>query len=418
MLFLWINKRAWRQPGPVVNIGLRNAHSLAALGFETHFCVGEASAAVASETATDLRDFYALPPLDALHVHRVPRRRAWFGTQSSSTIFAFAARLARTLARQCSEAATPLRILTREAAFLPRLLWLRTTLPGDVRVFYEAHDFYADLSYFAADRRPVKAQDRRQSWLERAFLPRLDGLICIIGPQRELYARRFPRLRTISLPLGADPASGELLSADPLETRRAQRRLVYVGQIHQHKGVRLAMRAAPQLRAAGVRLAFWGGSEKQCAELREQARAIGCGDAVEAVPFRPPNALHRALAHDASLGFVALEPNYYNRLLTCPVKSLDYLSHGLPTLATDLPSTRDIFGWTSDAVRWLPAADDADAFVRAALAQLDDSAPYARAARAAHARARELSWENRARRLVEFVTDTGSSRVDGDLRAP
>lgn len=410
MIFLWVNKRAWRQPGPVVNIGLRNAHSLAALGWETHFCVGETETAPASDTAADLRDFYALPPLDALHVHRVARRRTVLGTQSSSSIFVYAARLARTLAkrnRRDADAAAPtLVILTREAAFLPRLLWLRATLPGDVRVFYEAHDFYADISYFAADKRPVKAQDRRQSWLERAFLPRLDGLVCIIGPQCELYARRFPRLRTISLPLGTDPALGEPLSDGELEARRAQRRLVYVGQIHQHKGVRLAMRAAPQFRAAGVRLAFWGGSEKQCAEVREQARAIGCGDTVEAVPFRPPHELHRALAREASLGFVALEPNYYNRLLTCPVKALDYLSHGLPTLATDLPSIRDIFGSASDAVRWLPAADDADAFVRAAQALLDDPAAYARAARAAHRRAEELSWENRARRLVEFVTAT------------
>ena len=247
----------------------------------------------------------------------------------------------------------------------------------------------------------MKAQDRRQSWLERLFLPRLDGLVCIIGPQRDLYARRFPSLRAIALPLGANPGAGEL-SADKLEARRLQRRLVYVGQIHQHKGVRLAMRAAPALRDAGMRLAFWGGSEKQCGEVRAPAHAIGGGDTVEAISFRPPHELHRALARDASLGFVALEPNYYNRLLTCPVKALDYLSHGLPTLATDLPSTRDIFGST-EAVRWLPAADDADAFLHAALALLDDPAAYTRAARAARARAEELSWENRARRLVEFV---------------
>ncbi len=406
MTFLWVNKRAWRQPGPVVNVGLRNAHSLAALGWETHFCVGEAAEAPESDTAADLHDFYGLPPVAAgkLHVHRVPRRRTALGTSSSGPILAHGARLARTLAREIREGnatAGPLVVISREAAFLPRLAWLRATLPG-VRVFYEAHDFYADLSYFAGDRRPVKAQDRRQSWLERLFLPRLDGVLAIIGPQRELYARRFPGLRTISLPLGTDPAPDPEVSADRLAARRALRRLVYVGQIHQHKGVRLAMRAAPALAAAGVRLAFWGGSEKQCGELRDQARAIGCGETVEAVPFRPPGELQRALAEEASIGFVALEPNYYNRLLTCPVKALDYLGHGLPTLSTDLPSTRDIFGST-EAVAWLPAADDAGAFTRAALALLDDPVAYTRAARAAHARAIELSWENRARRLAEFA---------------
>ncbi|MBV9128351.1 MAG: hypothetical protein JO117_09725, partial [Verrucomicrobia bacterium] len=100
MFFLWVNKRAWRQPGPVVNVGLRNAHSLATLGHETHFCVGEAAVDPRSNTDADLRDYYALPPLAALHVHRVPRRCSrLLGTQSSGAIFSFAAGLARTLAR-------------------------------------------------------------------------------------------------------------------------------------------------------------------------------------------------------------------------------------------------------------------------------------------------------------------------------
>jgi hypothetical protein len=58
-----------------------------------------------------------------------------------------------------------------------------------------------------------------------------------------------------------------------------------------------------------------------------------------------------ALATEASAGLIPLEDDYYNRNLTCPAKGLDYLAHGLPTIASDLPSTRSLFG-SSGAARY------------------------------------------------------------------
>ena len=39
----------------------------------------------------------------------------------------------------------------------------------------------------------VKLGDRRQSWLERTYLPQLDGLICLTSDQRHLYAKVLPQ---------------------------------------------------------------------------------------------------------------------------------------------------------------------------------------------------------------------------------
>jgi hypothetical protein len=39
VIFVWVNKREWRHPGPIVNIAVRNAHCLTSLGFETHLCL-------------------------------------------------------------------------------------------------------------------------------------------------------------------------------------------------------------------------------------------------------------------------------------------------------------------------------------------------------------------------------------------
>ncbi len=71
MIFLWANKRDWRHPGPIVNVGLRNAYHLAEAGFETHLCLG---AGPDSETNEDLKTFYRLAPIPSLHIHRITRK--------------------------------------------------------------------------------------------------------------------------------------------------------------------------------------------------------------------------------------------------------------------------------------------------------------------------------------------------------
>lgn len=394
MTFLWVNKRDWRHPGPIVNVGVRNAASLAARGGETHLVLG---AGAASDTAADLREFYGVGAPAGLHVHRVARRRLLFGVagvESSVPIFRHAVGLARRLARR-----GPVAVLTREASFLPYLAALRRWVPG-VRAFYEAHDLYADLSWRAAEGRPVRWGDRRQGFLERLCLPWLDGLVCITEPQRVLYAGLFPRLPAVALPLGTDPQP-----PGDEEARRRGRRLVYVGHLNRQKGIESLFRAAPALAGAGVRLALWGGYGQQAEALRGRAVAEGWGEMVEGAGFRPPEELRRDLATRAGVGLVTLEETFYNRHLTCPVKALDYLSHGLPVVASDLPTTRGVLG-DGGAARYVPPGD-AGALAAAVRAFFDDAELYARASAAARARAAELSWDNRAARLEAFVATAG-----------
>jgi glycosyltransferase involved in cell wall biosynthesis len=114
--------------------------------------------------------------------------------------------------------------------------------------------------------------------------------------------------------------------------------------------------------------------------------------------------LAAALASEASAGLIPLEDDYYNRNLTCPAKGLDYLAHGLPTIASDLPSTRGLLG-SGGAARYV-AAGDPNGFAEEAIALLDDPKTYQAATSAAFARARAVSWQSRVSQLVEFVRRT------------
>ena len=381
MTIVWINKRNWKHPGPIVNVSVHNAHSFASIGRPSHICLGAGDAQTV--TNDDFRDFYALQPLPYFSVHRVARRGGIFGSESASVYKA-----GRQLVAQLAEK-DDVAVFTRESGLLPRLAWMcRGTR---VRGFYELHDLYADLSW-----RPhkPKSRDMREKWLERLFLPRISGLVCITNEMQKRYQGIFPNQASIARPLGT-----KALPPVDAETRRKARTLFYVGHMHGPKGVAFLEKAAISLAAQGVRTEFWGGYEKDAVRIRQAAASQGLSEWIQAVPFQPPAALQAALAERASLGVVMLADTYYNRYLTCPVKALDYLSHGVPSLGTDIPSVREVLG---DSATYISEGDQ-EAFVSSALRLLDDPAAYAQAVAQTRARSAQITWQERAKALADFA---------------
>jgi glycosyltransferase involved in cell wall biosynthesis len=384
MIFAWLNKREWKNPGPIVNMAVQNAHALASLGHETHLFLSAGDAG--STVEEDLRDFYGLDPVDALHIHRFERWKIG-RSKFALTVFVRAYRAIQQLAKRDQVA-----VVTRDPTFLPLLAQLRRRL--SIKGFYEAHDFYA--AHFWRTGR-VKISYRRQGWLERTFLPKLDGVICLTQAQQELYQKTLPSVRSCALPLGAT-----LFPETDPEARRKQRALVYTGRMTSEKGTKILLKAIPKLAQNNIRVCFFGGWEDQIARERDRLHARGVERSVELVGFRPPAELHHTLQATGSIGIALLQDNFYNRYLTCPVKTLDYLSHGLPIIGSDLPSVREVAG---NAASYLAPADFAG-LVHAASVLLDDADKYRRATELSRARARELSWRNRATRIVEFATES------------
>ena len=382
MIFAWLNKREWKHPGPIVNMAVHNAHALASAGYETHLFLSAAESD--SSIAEDLRDFYGLDVVNALHIHRLER---WKIGQSklALTVFLRAYGAIQELAGRDEVA-----VVTRDATFLPLLASLRRRL--SIKGFYEAHDFYA-AHFWRTER--IKISYRRQGWLERIFLPKIDGLICLTQAQQELYRKVLPRVCSCAIPLG----TSEFPQTDP-EQRRRQRTLVYTGRLTSEKGTKVLFQALPQLAQNNVRISFFGGWPDQIATARARLQKRGLDKWVDFVEFRPPAEFHRALQTTGSIGVAMLQDSFYNRYLTCPVKALDYLSHGLPVIGSDLPSVREIAG---EAGVYL-TPDDSAGLVKTATALLDNPENYRRATEHARARARELSWQNRAARIAQFTT--------------
>ena len=386
MIFAWLNKRDWKRPGPIVTMAVQNAHALAELGHETHLFVG-ASEPASNVENDDLREFYGLEPLKELQVHRFERWKIGH-SRLALPIYLRTSRAIAELARRDLVA-----VITRDATFLPLLARLRRRFK--VRAFYEAHDLYADLSW-RTDR--VKLGDRRQSWLERTYLPRIDGLICLTNDQRHLYARVLPQVRSYAIPLGASN-----FPEPDIEERRRRRTLAYVGRLSSDKGLKVMLKALPQLAAKDIRIACFGGWEPHITLLQERLKTRGLEQWVEFAPFRAPTQFQRRLGETASIGLALLQEGFYNRYLTCPVKVLDYLSHALPIIGSDLPSVHETAG---NAAAYIQPDDSAE-LVRQVTKLLDDAGAYQRATSLSRARAQELSWANRAAAIVRFVQESG-----------
>jgi len=377
---VWVTKGKWRSSGPIVNVGVHNAHSFAAIGVKSDFFVSTGSD---TETAQDLTNFYSLDSAPELSIHRVQRAKSW-GVDESAPIY----REAREHILKLSQKG-PVAVFTRESGFLMSLVKLSRR--HNIRGFYELHDLYADLSYH---QRSVPFSFHRRKWLEKLLLPRVSGLVCITRDQEKIYQGLFPKTPTIYAPLGTKP-----FPERDIEARRHARTVFYVGHMHGIKGVAFLRKASFALAQAGIRTEFWGGGEKDSRPIIEAAREAGLQDWISAVPFQPPAKMHQALAERASLGVVMLSDTYYNRHLTCPVKALDYLSHGIPSLGTDLPSVRDIL---ADAGHYI-SEGDTDAFVARASSLLDDPAAYADAVAKSRARCAEITWQKRAEALHQFA---------------
>lgn len=377
---LWVHSGGWKRHAAISYIGVHNAWSFARCGVECHLFMPDAGDDSATED--DLRNFYGLEPDPKLIIHRVCLRRRWWHMRHP--YFTHAEEYARVLRRTGS-----LLVLTREQRFLPTLA--RLVRRDGCRGLFETHFLYADQTWRTD---PTSRGDRRRGALERKYLPQITGIVAITGDQLRLYQEALPGLRGLAAPLGAKTLA---LAADD-EGRRQRRCAAYIGHLLTTKGVPRLLGTAQLLAQHNLSLALFGGTPEEVSRVGTVADNVSC------TPFLPPAEMFNALALRASLGVVALEDNFCNQHLTCPVKALDFLALGMPVVASDLPSTREVLG---NAGVFFPAGDTTR-MVAEISRLLDDPVRYGTYSQLARERSAELSWPNRARRILDWIGGEGS----------
>jgi glycosyltransferase involved in cell wall biosynthesis len=185
---------------------------------------------------------------------------------------------------------------------------------------------------------------------------------------------------------------------------------VYTGSLLPWKGVEILIEAARRLPA--VRFVVAGGSDADLARLRPLAAGLGN---LRLDGFQPPE----RVADYVIAADVFVVPNRsrpaISALYTSPLKVFEAMAAGVPIVASDLPSLRDILAPGEEAL--FVAPDDPEALARGIAGLLADPHARMQMGKRLRIRAPRHSWQRRAQRLVAWMlarTDRVPA-VDQDL---
>lgn len=197
------------------------------------------------------------------------------------------------------------------------------------------------------------------------------------------------------IPNGVD-ASVLKLRLDERQVRRGH--FLYVGSLEAWKGLPLAVEALDYARQAHLHIC--GGKRTSTAwqEIESLSQRLQVADRVHMHGHVPHREL-RPLLTTAEAGILAIDGSYaIAERYTCPLKLLEYMMAGLPSIATDLPSVRGLVRHEGEALLFEPG--EASALASAMTRLMDDPPLAGRLSRTALQTAEQFTWQKRAERVL------------------
>lgn len=244
------------------------------------------------------------------------------------------------------------------AQFAPNVLWLRSdklaahfARKGTWPLVYECHMIGA---LYRADHGANAKQVARIDKLERAIYAAAKGVAVLNGLLEQEVRTRFGfRGPVAQIPGAIDP---QLFKRG--WTAGDGRTVVYAGSMQFWKGLDTLIAAI--VLSPDLRLRLIGVADD---ELRQQVASAGIADRVE-FKGRVPQKDLPALLADCACAVHPLPPGLnVSERFTSPLKVFEYLGVGVPVVAADLPSMREVLQDGANAR--LYAAGDAKALAKA-----------------------------------------------------
>lgn len=173
-----------------------------------------------------------------------------------------------------------------------------------------------------------------------------------------------------------------------------ERIVLYTGHLYPWKGTDTLLEAA---RKSTTLFVFVGGMENDVAEFR---RNVGGLRNVRVIGHRP----HAEIPYWLKAADVLVLPNSakyaISKYWTSPLKLFEYMASGVPVVATDLPSLREVLDRNN---AFLSKPDNAEELRRGIERVFSDSGEAHRLADNAKRAVRNFSWNIRAERILDFI---------------
>jgi glycosyltransferase involved in cell wall biosynthesis len=283
-------------------------------------------------------------------------------------------------------------LIARAVNFLPwavRWKQIRRT-----RVFFEAHDFWSDP---ALREDPVTRGRKRYVRLERTWLPQVDGIICVSRPQAKLYRRCYPGKTVITANTACRPPSSA--------TRREYSfTLGYIGYFKPEKyPLDIVIKALSHTAIKQATLICIGAIDQRPSEhLIRLARKYSVAHRLHIYPWTTGQDLEK-LKQRIDVGIVVMTDDFLNRIAS-PMKLLEYMSTGIPFIASDLEGTRALVGGGQQG---LLVKNEPRAWAGAIDRIYADFHQYEQMAAGCRRYARVNSWRHRAETILNQLGQEG-----------
>ncbi|HZO25937.1 MAG TPA: glycosyltransferase family 4 protein, partial [Chloroflexota bacterium] len=290
-------------------------------------------------------------------------------------------------------------IVTRD----PRLTWtfLRTRPLHRRPVVYEVHEIFSTRAREnqSLDPAEIRGVADRTRALEAGVFEQADLLLPLTQACAEILqeAYRVPPEKIAVVPDATTPPVGLLPARDA-----GSRTVVYAGQLYPWKGVDTLLRATALLPEA--RLVVLGGrgspDDPDLVACRQVVCDLGISDRVDFRGFVPHGEVRATIA-GAGAAVLPLPDNLMARYFTSPLKLFDYMAAGVPIVASDLPTVREVLADGDNAL--LVAPGDPDGLAAAIRRLLVNPGLADRLRRTAFDQVNAYTWDARAARILEAL---------------
>jgi glycosyltransferase involved in cell wall biosynthesis len=289
----------------------------------------------------------------------------------------------------------------------PDILWLRSdklaahfAKLGGQRLIYEAHMIG---TLYRQDRGANARQVERFRQMEQAIYSAAAGVAVINGLMLDEVRAMFGYGGPGAIIQGAVEPS----LFQPLWKGGDGRTVVYAGTMQFWKGLELLLEALAL--APGLRLKLIGGSKpEEIAQVERAAANLKIADRVDFCGRVPQRELPAMLAACACAVHPLPAGLNISERLTSPLKVFEYMSVGVPVVASDVPSLREFLQDGVNARLYAPG--DARALADALVQVCADSAPAARLSKQARLDSGKYTFDARAENLVGLFGEAGASR--------
>jgi glycosyltransferase involved in cell wall biosynthesis len=235
------------------------------------------------------------------------------------------------------------------------------------------------------------------------MLRTVDGLVAINRGLGEMLRERLGPNR----PVAVIPSAAHWPDRVPAAAER-DLDVVYLGHIGEIKGVDVLVRAMAKLPGRRLRIHGRARREESVARLRRRIDELGLGDRVTLGDWIPPAEVPPLLAR-ARVSALPYRAGWTETArFVSPLKAYELMAAGVPVVASDLPSLREIL--RDGETGLLVPPDDPDALAGALRRVLEEPDLAQRLADRAREEARRHSWAERARRMAEFMRETRDAR--------